>query len=279
MFEKKKKYGQNFLFDPKIPERMAELSDIDGNTGALEIGPGMGILTEALAKRAKKTVSVEIDRELIPILEKRFETYGNVKIINKDIMETDIKKLVREEFDGMPVRVCANLPYYITSPVIMSLLESGCGFKSVTVMIQKEVASRLCAASGDSDYSAFTAAVSYYASVKKLFNVPRGCFKPIPNVDSAVIRMDLYDTPPVAVKSERKLFEIIKAAFSARRKTLLNSLFTYYSGSITKEKIQEITEKAGIDPNVRGEQLELTRFAVLADAVYEYENGYGKTQK
>lgn len=277
MFEKKKKYGQNFLFDPKIPERMAESSDINGETGALEIGPGMGILTEALAKRAKKTVSVEIDKELIPILEKRFENYGNVKIINGDIMETDIRTLVREEFCDMPVRVCANLPYYITSPVIMALLESGCGFKSITVMIQKEVASRLCAHSGDSDYSAFTAAVSYYASVKKLFNVPRGCFKPIPNVDSSVIRMDIYDTPPVNVKSEKKLFEVIKAAFSARRKTLVNAMYSFYSGKITKEKLTEIAALVSDDPNVRGEDIDLPGFALIADAVYEYENGYVKT--
>ena len=272
MFEKKKRYGQNFLFDPKIPQRMVQMSDIDKNVCALEIGPGMGILTASLAESAYKVVSVEIDEELIPILKKRFEDSANVKIINADIMQTDIKKLAEEEFGGMPVKVCANLPYYITSPVIMALLESGFPFKSITVMVQKEVASRLCAKSGDSDYSAFTAAVSYYATVKKLFNVPRGCFNPKPNVDSTVIRMDLMGVPPVSVKSKEKLFEIIKASFSARRKTLVNSLFSFYSGGISKEKIQQMVDVISEDPNVRGEQLSLKEFALLADMVFDAQN-------
>lgn len=268
-FKKKKQYGQNFLTNQAIPKRIAVESGITTECGVIEIGPGFGVLTKELAQIAKKVVSVEIDSELIPILSEKTTDIQNLKIINKDILQIDIAKLINDEFQTMPVCVCANLPYYITTPILMKLLEGKYGFKSITIMVQKEVAERLCAKSGSNNYGAITASVNYYASVKKLFNVSAGSFSPPPKINSAVIRLDLYKEPPVFLLNEEMLFKVIKAAFSQRRKTLINSLHSVFNSNFTKDELCGIINLIGINSLVRGEELNISQFANIANEIYK----------
>lgn len=265
-FRKKKQYGQNFLTNPAIPERIVRESGIDNTCGVLEIGPGLGALTLQLAPVAAKIVAVEIDHELIEPLTERFSTHPNITLIEQDIMKVDLAALLDEHFSGMPVCVCANLPYYITTPILMKLLEGKHGFKSITVMVQKEVAERLCSRQGEDGYGAITASVGYYAAVKRLFTVTAGNFSPKPKVDSAVIRLDLYERPPVAVDDEALFFEVIKAAFLQRRKTLCNALASYFP-FCNKESVAKMLEKCNIRPDIRGEMLSVPQFADITNLI------------
>ena len=263
----KKQFGQNFLISESVPRRIAESGYAEG---VLEIGPGIGTLTRELCAVANKVVAVEIDTTLLPILEKTLADFDNVTVINNDVMKVDIASLVAEKFaDCKEVAVCANLPYYITSPVLMKLLESKVGFTSITVMVQKEVATRLAAPAGHETYGALTAAVSYYASVKKLFDVPAGCFMPKPKVDSAVVKLTLYKEPPVDC-NEETLFKVIKGAFAQRRKTLVNSLSTVI-GHIPKSELATIITSCGFAEGVRGETLDIAAFAKIANAIDSYK--------
>lgn len=274
----KKKFGQNFLINASVPARIAdECTDGDFESGILEIGPGIGTLTYELAKRYKKVVAVEIDTTLIPALEHTLAEFDNVTVISGDIMKTDVAELCRREFSdiGMRFSVCANLPYYITTPVIMHLLESKAGFDYVTVMIQKEVVARLCSKPGDPDYGAITASVSYYGEAKKLFGVPAGCFMPAPKVDSAVMRIKLYDTPPVDTLDTEIFFRVIRGAFAQRRKTLPNSLASEF-GELDRAALIQIVENAGFSSSVRGEELGIADFVRIADLIFEVKKKAAK---
>ncbi len=267
-----KKFGQNFLINPTVPERIAEAAcEVRGDVplGILEIGPGIGTLTRELSARADKVVALEIDSNLIPILDETLADCGNTSVINSDVMKTDLSELCEREFSscGMQMSVAANLPYYITTPILMKLVESKLPFETITVMIQKEVAQRLTAPAGDSEYGAITAALSYYGKTERLFTVPAGCFLPAPKVDSAVIRITLHKEPPVSVKCEEMLFKTIRGAFAQRRKTLSNSLTTEFS-HLGKEGIASAIAKAGLEPSIRGERLTLEDFARLSDVLY-----------
>lgn len=265
-----KRYGQNFLISDNVVCRIADTpggasEDVE-NLGILEIGPGIGTLTEKLAARYKKVVAIEIDTALLPVLDDTLADFANVKVINGDAMKIDLASLVKEEFAGMRVAVCANLPYYITSPVIMRLLETEGLFESVTVMIQKEVADRLCAAPGSAEYGAITAACAYYADIEKCFTVSAANFIPPPKVTSEVIRMNLYPAPPVSCKSRENLFRVIRGAFAKRRKTLANSLAGETS-KVTKAEIEAALVTLGYRADVRGETLGLSDFAKISDAL------------
>ncbi len=256
-----KSLGQNFLINPTVCPRIAELGGVDENTGVIEIGTGIGVLTGELAKRAYKVVALEIDRSLGPILNETLSEYDNIEVIFADVMETDLKRLIEEKFDGKEVVVCANLPYYITSPVIMKLLEDRLPIKAVTVMVQLEAAERICAEMGSRNCSALTAAVNYYAKPKKLFNVKPGSFMPAPKVDSAVIRLDLFDVSPFKVDDEKLFFSCIRQAFSQRRKQLVNPISGFFG--IEKRLLAEEMAKAEIDPLARAEQLSMEDFVKL----------------
>lgn len=258
-----KRFGQNFLTNPAVVDTIADAC-ADGDCGIIEIGPGIGTLTEALAERYKKVVAIEIDRGLIPVLDDTLSRFKNVVVIEGDAMKIDFAALCREHFDGMRVCVCANLPYYITSPIIMKLLEEGGGlFESLTVMIQKEVADRFAAEAGTSDYGAITLAVNYRAVVEKIMNVAPGNFIPPPKVTSTVIKMDVLKEPPVECRDEKKMFEIIRLAFCQRRKTLSNALSSAYE----KERTEAALEALGLPRDVRGERLTLSDYAALTDAL------------
>lgn len=258
--------GQNFLINPSVCPRIAELGGVNENTAVLEIGPGIGVLTVELAKRAKKVVSVELDSRLFPILEETLAEYPNVKVVEGDILRVDLHQLFREEFEGMEVVVCANLPYYITSPVLMRLLEERLpgNLRSITAMVQKEAAQRIAAPLPSREMGAITVSVAYYAETEILFPVSSGSFLPAPKVDSCVIRLDLHREPPVQVKEET-LFRIIRAAFSQRRKTLLNCLSSGLG--MDKAAVREALERAGVDPGLRAEQLRLEDFAAISNAL------------
>ena len=264
----RKDFGQNFLTNRIIPEDIADNCADTSERMILEIGPGIGCLTQELAMRYKKVVAVEIDKGLIPVLSKTLADFDNITVINEDIMKVDIAALVSEYSDGMPVSVCANLPYYITTPILMRLLESGVKFSTITVMVQNEVAARLAAKPGSSDYGAITAVLGYYGSVRKLFKVSAGCFIPAPKVDSAVVRIDLYDKCPYDIKDESLFRNCIKAAFEMRRKTLENALSAGLGG-FTKDQIAEAIAKCGFDPKIRGERLSCEDFASLSNALLE----------
>ena len=259
----RKEFGQNFLTNRIIPEDIADNCTNDPNSLIIEIGPGIGCLTAELASRYKKVVAIEIDKGLIPVLGKTLEEFDNITVINEDVMKVDLRKLVDEYSEGMPVSVCANLPYYITTPILMYLLESGVEFSSITVMVQNEVATRLVAKAGSSDYGAITAILGYYGSVKKLFKVSAGCFIPAPKVDSAVIRIDLYKEKPYNPKNEKLFRNTITAAFEMRRKTLQNALSAKLGFS--KELIAKALAEIGHDENVRGERLSTEDFVKLSD--------------
>lgn len=264
-FSFSKALGQNFLVNPSVCPRMAEECGADENTGVIEIGAGIGVLTKELAKRAKKVVSVELDTRLLPVLDETLSEFGNVEIVNADIMKLDLSKLIEEKFRGMKVVVCANLPYYITSPVITMLLESKLPIESVTVMIQKEVADRLTSPVGSRDSGAVTVCVNYFSRPEKLFDVKRGSFMPMPKVDSAVIRLDIRKEPPVPVADEKKFFRLVKAAFSMRRKTALNSISSGLG--VPKQAVEQALQNAGLAPTVRAENLTLADFAAICDAL------------
>ncbi len=259
-----KALGQNFIINPSVCPRMAELCGADGSTGVLEIGPGVGVLTVELAKRARKVVCVELDSRLLPILEETLAEHDNVTLIHGDIMKLDAAALIAEHFSGMDAAVCANLPYYITSPVIMRLLEEELPVKSLTVMVQKEAARRICAAPGTRDVGAVSIAVRYYSEPRILFEVSRGSFMPPPNVDSSVIRLDVRGTPAVDC-DRKKFFAVVRACFSLRRKTVLNCLSAGLS--IPKSDAAALLERAGIAQNARAEQLSMEDFARIARSV------------
>ncbi|WP_164173949.1 16S rRNA (adenine(1518)-N(6)/adenine(1519)-N(6))-dimethyltransferase RsmA [Ruminococcus flavefaciens] len=261
-FSFSKGLGQNFIINPEICPKIAENGNAQAGFGVLEIGTGIGVLTAELAKRADKVTAVEIDSRLLPILAETLEEFDNVKIINEDVMKCDLHKLIAEEFGGLRVAVCANLPYYITSPIIMMLLENRLPIESITVMVQKEAAQRLCAKVGTRDSGAITVGVNYYGTVKKLFDVSRGSFMPAPNVDSAVIRIDLNTEHRLDEDSERFFFKVVKAGFSQRRKTLANSLSSVMG--IPKEKAYSALKGLGLPEAARIEQLDMEQLIALS---------------
>ena len=260
-----KRFGQNFLISERTVNAIADGCGASSEDGILEIGPGIGVLTVALCERYKKVVSVEIDKKMVSVLEDTTAEYSNFTLINDDILNVDLKALIAEHFNGMHVTVCANLPYYITSPIIMYLLESGAGFDNITVMIQREVADRLTAKPGTPDYGSITPAVLYYAEPEKILSVPAGCFYPAPKVDSAVVRMRLRRDPRYEPKDRELMFRIIRYAFLQRRKTLANALSA--DKSLDKQTVSEAIARSGLDPRVRGESLSLADFRNLSDAM------------
>lgn len=264
-FAFQKKFGQNFLIDPRVLEKIIKAAEITEDDCVLEIGPGIGTMTQHLACAAKKVIAVEIDRALIPILQDTLSGWDNVKIINEDVMKVDLAKLAEEENGGKPLKVVANLPYYITTPIIMGLFENHVPLKSITVMVQKEVADRMQVGPGTKDYGALSLAVQYYAKPYIVANVPPNCFMPRPKVGSAVIRLERYEEPPVKVKDEKLMFRIIRASFNQRRKTLANGLKNSAELDFTKEEIATAIAGIGKEPGVRGETLTLEEFARLAD--------------
>ena len=262
-FNFSKALGQNFLINPTVCPRMAENCGADENTGVIEIGAGIGVLTAELAKRAKKVVSIELDTRLLPVLEETLSDFDNIEVVNADVMKTDIHALIEEKFQGMDVVVCANLPYYITSPIITMLLEEKLPIKAITVMIQKEAADRLSTPVGSRDSGAITVCTNYYAEVKHLFNVSRGSFMPPPNVDSTVIKLEIRPEPAVKVSDEKKFFRMVKAAFAQRRKTAVNSIAS--GMGLSKNQVAEALQNSGLDVNVRAEKLTMEELAELSE--------------
>lgn len=261
-FSFSKSLGQNFLINPSVCPRIAEMGGASPEAGVIEIGTGFGVLTHELAKRAKKVVAIELDTRLLPVLDYTLSEHKNVKIINEDVLKVDLKKLIEDEFEGMDVYVCANLPYYITSPVIMKLLEEKLRIKAITVMVQKEAAVRLCAKLPSRDCGAVTVAVRYYSEPKTLFPVSRGSFMPAPNVDSAVIRLDVKENNNLSEIEEKKLFSVVKGAFSQRRKTLLNTLSSHFK--ISKDEVLNAVKSANLKETARAEELKLEDFLALS---------------
>ena len=264
-----KKFGQNFLIDTHVLDKIIRAAEIGKDDLVLEIGPGIGTMTQYLSCAAGKVIAVEIDRALIPILEDTLDGYDNVRVINEDVLKVDIRKLVEEENEGRPIKVVANLPYYITTPIIMGLFENHVPIKSITVMVQKEVADRMQVGPGTKDYGALSLAVQYYAKPKIVANVPPNCFMPRPKVGSAVIRLERYEKPPVEVKNEKLMFRIIRASFNQRRKTLVNGLKNSQEIPFSKEQIEQALGMCGLSLSVRGEALTLAQFAQLANAFTE----------
>ena len=260
-----KKFGQNFLIDGHVLDKIIAGAGVTKDDMVLEIGPGIGTMTQYLAEAAGKVVAVEIDRNLLPILQETLADYDNVKVIHADVLSLDLEKLVQEENGGRPIKVVANLPYYITTPIIMALFEQHVPLANVTVMVQKEVAARMKSGPGSKDYGALSLAVQYYAEPYIVANVPCNCFMPRPNVDSAVIRLTHYEEPPVQVKDEKMLFKIIRASFNQRRKTLQNGLNNSSELNFTKDQIAAAIAEAGFSLSVRGEALTLEQFAKLTD--------------
>lgn len=264
-FAFQKKFGQNFLIDQHVLEKIIRAAGVEKDDMVLEIGPGIGTMTQYLAENAGKVVAVEIDKNLIPILKETLAGYDNVTVINEDILKLDIKALAQEYNQGRPIKVVANLPYYITTPIIMGLFESGVPIDNITVMVQKEVADRMQAGPGTKDYGALSLAVQYYAEPYIAANVPPNCFIPRPNVGSAVIRLTRHDKPPVETADSSLMFDLIRASFNQRRKTLQNGLNNAQNLSFTKEQIGAAIESMGLPATVRGEALTLEQFAGLAN--------------
>lgn len=267
-FHFSKAKGQNFLTQSWVPQNIVLESGVDETCGVLEVGPGIGPLTQQLCRYAKKVVAVELDRTLQPILAETMAGNENLEIIFGDILKTDISALVQEEFAGLRPMACANLPYYITTPVLAALLESR-AFEAVTVMVQKEVAQRICAEPGTAAYSAFSIYVQYHAKAEILFDVPADCFVPRPKVDSAVLKLVPLDKPAVETKDEKLFFSLVRAAFNMRRKTLVNALGPVLGSSMSKDEITALVEAAGLDARIRGERLSLAEYAKLADLAAE----------
>ena len=264
-FAFQKRFGQNFLIDAHVLEKIVSAAGITKDDCVLEIGPGIGTMTQYLAESAGQVIAVEIDTNLLPILADTLKDYSNVKVINQDILKVDINELVKEYNNGRPIKVVANLPYYITTPIIRGLFESNVPIDNITVMVQKEVADRMQVGPGSKDYGALSLAVQYYASPYIVANVPPNCFIPRPNVGSAVIRLTRYQEPPVQVKDPKLMFKLIRASFNQRRKTLQNGLNNSPEISFSKEEITKAIESLGVSPSVRGEALSLEQFAQLAN--------------
>lgn len=262
-FALSKGFGQNFIVNPGLPPKIVDASGVDKRYGVLEIGPGIGALSHELCERAGKVVAVELDKTLLPILDETMARFDNFEVVSADILKTDIPALVREKFAGLTPIVCANLPYNITTPAITALIESKC-FESITVLVQKEVAERLCAAPGTSAYGAFSVFMQYYTEPEYLFAVPRECFEPQPKVTSAVLRAVVRRKPPVEVEDEKFFFRVVYAAFALRRKTLVNSLMTAFGSQLTKEQVTQAVTSCGLEANIRGERLGLSEFAALS---------------
>lgn len=268
-FAFQKKFGQNFLIDSNILESIVSAADITKDDFVLEIGPGIGTMTQYLCENARQVVAVEIDKMLIPILQDTLSEYDNVEVINQDVLKLDINALAQEKNAGQPIKVVANLPYYITTPIIMGLFESGVPIESITIMVQKEVADRMQTGPGSKDYGALSLAVQYYAEAKVQLNVSATCFMPRPNVDSAVIKLTRHKTPVVDVKDEKLMFKVIRASFNQRRKTLVNGLKNSSELDFSKEKILEAINTIGKEESIRGEKLTLEDFANLTNALLD----------
>ena len=264
-----KKFGQNFLIDTHVLDKIIRVAEITKEDLVLEIGPGIGTLTQYLCENAREVIAVEIDRQLIPVLQDTLSAYDNVTVLNEDILKVDIKALVNERNGGKPVKVVANLPYYITTPILMELFEKHVPLSSVTVMVQKEVADRMQAKPGTKDYGALSLAVQYYAQPYIAANVPPNCFMPRPNVGSAVIHLKLHEKPIIELRDEELLFKLIRASFNQRRKTLVNGLYNFTGLSYSKEQLVSAMQAEGLDENVRGEALTLSQFAGLSNRLYE----------
>lgn len=267
-FNIQKKYGQNFLIEPRVLETIVDAAQIQADDCVLEIGPGIGTMTQYLAEQAREVVAVEIDKALIPILQDTLSEYPNVTIINEDILKVDLEKLVKEKNDGRPVKVVANLPYYITTPIIMQLFESHMPLHSITIMVQTEVAQRMQVGPGTKDYGALSLAVQYYSRPEIITHVPPSCFIPRPNVGSTVIRLTRYEKPPVEAADEGFLFSLIRASFNQRRKTLVNGLSNASGLNLSKVQVTEALEQMGLPANVRGETFTLEQFARLSELLY-----------
>ena len=268
-FHFQKKYGQNFLIDTHILEKIIDAAEITKDDFVLEIGPGIGTMTQYLCEAAREVVAVEIDTNLLPVLDDTLKEYDNVTVLNEDILKVDIASLAGEKNSGKPIKVVANLPYYITTPIIMGLFESHVPLASITIMVQKEVADRMQVGPGTKDYGALSLAVQYYAKPEIVANVPPNCFMPRPKVGSAVIKLTRYEKPPVDVQDERLMFRLIRASFNQRRKTLVNGIKNSGDFSLSKEEIENVFEKCGLPLNIRGEALTLEQFAMLANCIYE----------
>lgn len=271
-FSFKKSLGQNFLIDTNILKKIVEFAEMTEETGAIEIGPGIGALTEQLARASKKVVAFEIDQRLLPILNDTLSPYSNVSIIHQDVLKANVKEVMEEKFaDTSDIMVVANLPYYVTTPIIMKLLEERLPIRGIVVMLQKEVADRISAKPGSKDYGSLSIAIQYYTVAETVMIVPKTVFVPQPNVDSAVIRLTVRETPAVAVKDEAFFFQVTKASFAQRRKTLLNNLTSQLpNGKERKEEILKALEASGIEPSRRGETLSLEEFGRLSDELYPY---------
>ena len=269
-FNFQKKFGQNFLIDTRILEEIIDAAQISKDDFVLEIGPGIGTMTQYLCEAAREVVAVEIDKNLIPILADTLSAYDNVEVINEDILKVDIKTLAEERNHGKPIKVVANLPYYITTPIIMGLFESHVPIDSITIMVQKEVADRMQEGPGSKEYGALSLAVQYYANPKIVVNVPPSCFMPQPKVGSAVIRLVRHEQPPVEVEDEKLMFQLIRAYFNQRRKTLANGLNNFPGLKLDKETIQKCIEELGVPVTVRGEALSLEQFAKLSNIIGKY---------
>ena len=261
----KKKFGQNFLIDSGVLENIVEAAGVSSDDCVLEIGPGIGTLTQYLAESAGRVVAVEIDKTLIPVLADTLSEYDNVTVINEDVLKVDIGAIAQEYNGGRPMKVVANLPYYITTPIIMKLFESGAPIESITVMVQKEVADRMTEGPGTKDYGSLSLAVGFYAEAESVCDVPPSSFIPQPNVGSAVVRLTKYDNPKVSVKDEKYLFEIIRTAFNQRRKTLSNALSNNPALKVSRQQVQDALVEMGMDDKARGETLSLEQFAALSD--------------
>ena len=268
-FRFQKKFGQNFLIDEHVLNKIIAAAELTEDDYVIEIGPGIGTMTERMAPECRHVTAIEIDKELIPILSETLSGFDNVDIINEDVLKVDLNKLIAERNDNKPVKVVANLPYYITTPIIMSLLENKIPIDTITVMVQKEVADRMMVGPGTKDYGALSLAVQYYAKPYIVANVPMNCFIPRPNVASAVIRLTCHKEPPVTVKDEKLMFNLIRASFNQRRKTLINGISNFSGLSYTKEQVAMALNSIGLSENIRGEALDLEKFAKLSDALLE----------
>lgn len=267
-FALSKGFGQNFIVNPGVPPKIVDAAGIDRRYGVLEIGPGIGVLTREIASRAGKVVAVEVDKRLPPVLQETLAGLDNVQVVLQDVLKTDLRALMAREFEGMPVVVCANLPYNITTPVITALLQSQC-FQAVTVMIQREVAKRICAQPGTAEYGAFTLLCQYYAHCEVLFDVPPSCFLPAPKVTSSVIRMTVREAPPVPVGDPALFFRVVRGAFAQRRKTLINSLSSSLTDFVGKEEVTQALRACNLTETIRGERLTFADFAQLTEKLQE----------
>lgn len=277
-FNFQKKFGQNFLIDTRVLEEIIDAAEITRDDFVLEIGPGIGTMTQYLCEAAREVVAVEIDTNLIPILKDTLSAYDNVEVLNQDILKVDIASLAKERNNDRPIKVVANLPYYITTPIIMGLFESRVPIDSITIMVQKEVADRMQEGPGSKEYGALSLAVQYYAKPEIVVNVPPSCFMPQPKVGSAVIRLTRHEQSPVEVEDEKLMFQVIRASFNQRRKTLANGLNNFGGFGLSKEEIQTCIEELGVPVNIRGEALSLEQFAELANIINRHRQQANSTE-